>query len=275
MTSTLTHRQHTPSCDCLPLGSPPCEARLRDLAPLRRQQSPSRVAELHDPSSPRRPVYRLAQTSFVAAVGALSLMAVTLPAQAQGQALPRTNLLVEVRVVRAADVDPGAAAAPAARATTLSTRDLTDDLPPPQQVRVANGQRGLLRYSRKLPVLWMDSVSAGGGHNGAGAGASYQLVWLEAGQSLAVLASWPGGRAPARVELSLGSAALDSTPGKAIPARQTRSVSTTLVTPLARWTTFAALGQATESRAGQKTLSTRDIAARSARQVFQVRVSAD
>lgn len=212
--------------------------------------------------------------TIAAAVSALSLVAVTLPAQAQGQALPQTNLLVEVRVVRAADVDPGATEAQGARATTLSTRDLADDLPPPQQVRVANGQRGLLRYSRKLPVLWMDAVSAGGGRNGAGAGASYQLIWLEAGQSLAVQASWPGGRAPARVELSLGSAALDSDRGKAIPARRTRSVSTTLVTPLARWTTFAALGQATDARAGQA-LSTRDITTSSARQVFQVRVSAN
>jgi hypothetical protein len=229
---------------------------------------------MHDPSPTFSPASRRSLAGVVATATALSLVAVTLPAQAQGQTLPRTNLLVEVRLVRAADVDPGAAAAPVARATTLSTRDLADDLPPPQQVRVANGQRGLLRYSRKLPVLWMDSVSAGGGRNGAGAGASYQLIWLEAGQSLAVLASWPGGRAPARVELSLGNAALDAAPGKPIPARQTRNVSTLLVTPLARWTTFAALGQAGEARAGQ-TISTRDIAASGARQLFQVRISAD
>jgi hypothetical protein len=197
-------------------------------------------------------------------------------AQAQSQSLPRSNLLVEVRVVRATDVDPGATNAPAARATSLSTRDLADDLPQPQQVRVANGQRGLVRYSRKLPVLWMDSVGASGsgGGNNNGAGVSYKLIWLEAGQSLAVLASWPGGRAPARIELSMGNAALENAPGKHIPARQTTNVSTTLVTPLARWTTFAAMGQSGETRAGQA-ISTRDITAGSARQVFQVRVSAD
>lgn len=206
------------------------------------------------------------------------LVALPGSAQAQSQALPRINLLVEVRVVRAADVDPGDSTAPAARATTLGTRDLADELPQAQQVRVANGQRGLVRYSRRLPVLWMDSVSAGGGGTGGGrsgrAGASYQLIWLEAGQSLVVMASWPGGRAPARVDLSLGNTTLDYAPGKAIPARQTRNVSTTLATPLARWTTFAALGQPPDSRSGQA-ISTRDIATSSARQLFQVRVSAD
>jgi hypothetical protein len=231
-----------------------------------------RSANLPRGTAPRHAARILFLIAAMATLGA----ALPLAAQAQGQPLPRRNLLVEVRVVRAADVDPGVTSAAAGKATTLSTRDLADELPPPQQMRVANGQRGLLRYSRKLPVLWMDSVNAGGagGANNGGAGASYQLIWLEAGQSLGVLASWPGGRAPARVELSLGNAALDTSPGKAIPARQTRSVSTALVTPLARWTTFAAIGQASDGKAGQ-TLSTRDVSAASARQLFQVRVSAD
>lgn len=216
-----------------------------------------------DPAARRPGRWRL---TGLAAACALSQLA-----QAQTSPLPRRQLLVEVRVVRAADVDPGTTQAAAPRATSLGTRDLTDELPAPQQVRVANGQRGQVRYSRKLPVLWMDSVSTGG-HQGSSA--SYKLSWLEAGQALAVTASWPGGRAPARVDLSVGDSTLEHTAGRPLPTRQTRSVSTTLVTPLARWTTFAAMGQAGETRAGQ-TLSTRDVGASSTRLLFQVRVSAD
>jgi hypothetical protein len=205
----------------------------------------------------------------------LALASLAAPAQAQ-QPLPRRNLLVEVRVVRAVDVDPDAP-----RATTLSTRSLADDLPPPQQLRMVNGQRGQLRYSRKLPLLWPQAIDLGGALSerlpggGADGAASYRLIWLDAGQSLAVQASWPGGMAPARIELSLGAGAVEPRAGQPVPARQTRGASTTtLVTPMARWTTFAALGTAAESRSGTE-LSTRSLGAARERQVFQVRVSAD
>jgi hypothetical protein len=228
----------------------------------------------------RRPFRHLRRITCAAAATGALLVGLTQSAAAQ-QALPRRNLLVEVRVVRAVDVDPDAP-----RATTLSTRSLADDLPPPQQLRVANGQRGQLRYARKLPVLWPQSIgtgaTAGTGATvsgrlpagGADAAASFRLIWLDAGQALAVQASWPGGMAPARVELSLGADAVEPRAGQPVPARQARGASTTLVTPMARWTTFAAVGNAAESRSGTE-LSTRNLGSGRERQVMQVRVSAD
>ncbi|MFM2069104.1 MAG: hypothetical protein RLZZ584_4013, partial [Pseudomonadota bacterium] len=133
-------------------------------------------------------------------------------AQALG-GLPRVNLLIELRQVRAADVDePSADPGGTPRATTLSTRSPAEEPAPPRQLRLLNGQRGQLRYERRLPVQWLQSAAARQGDaTGAGsAGAvNYQLLWLPAGQTLNVQASWPGGRAPARVELGVSGSTVE------------------------------------------------------------------
>ncbi|MFM2067738.1 MAG: hypothetical protein RLZZ584_2647, partial [Pseudomonadota bacterium] len=89
-----------------------------------------------------------------------------------------------------------------------------------------------------------------------------------------------GGRAPARVELGVSGSTVEPAPGQPIPARQARSASTTLVTPLGRWTTYAATGgdspapAATRAGAGKaRVLGTREQQAAPERQLLQLRVS--
>jgi hypothetical protein len=238
-------------------------------------------------SSPGRAGRRLLVVVLAGALGAAEMLLAAAPAPARAQGgPPQRNLLIELRQVRAVDVDeaaPGTSAQRTApRDTTLSTRSLADELPPPQQLRLLNGQRGQLRNSRRLPVLWMQSAAARQGDAGGGGSAgavSYQLLWLEAGQAMNVQATWPGGRAPAHLELSASGSTVEAAPGQPVPTRQQRSASTTLVTPLGRWTTFAAIGDvpaATPARAGKaRVLSTRDLQAGRDRQLLQVRVSAE
>jgi hypothetical protein len=203
------------------------------------------------------------------------------------------ELLVELRVVRESDVaadgasDSNAAVA-VAPATVLSTRSLADELPPPQMLRLANGGRGVLRNVRRMPVFWLQAAAVQGqaqaGRGQTGALLNQRLIWLEAGQTLAVQASWPGGRAPVKVDLALDTRALDTTRAQqGVPATQSRSVSTQLVTPMGRWTTFAAIGAAgagTSGRGGAgkaaaTVLSTRDLSDAAERQLWQLRVMAD
>jgi hypothetical protein len=200
--------------------------------------------------------------------------------------------MVEVRVIRAADVDESQPAntRPTPPGTELSTRGAVDDLPPSQQLSLINGQRGQFRYSRRMPVLWMQSASqqtgqgstatspAGGNQAGGRSSVSDQLTWLESGQALSVQAGWPGGRAPVRVDLTLDAATIEPALGQPMPAHRQRSASTSVITPMGRWTTFAAIGTAAAAESsGRKAraLSTRDLSDTNDRQLWQVRVTVD
>jgi hypothetical protein len=209
-------------------------------------------------------------------------------AQAAGRYAGRP-LIVEVRVVRAADVAEaeGGEARPGGQA--LSTRRHTAELPPQQQVRVVEGQLGLFRYQRRLPVFWTEAAAQQGGGQvngqmgGQGGGSAravkQRLVWLEVGQSLAVKARWPGGRAPARVELALEAQALDAAAGsQGMPAAQSTGLRSVISLPMGRWSTFAALGEPEAGPAGKpgaRTLSTRSQQPGQERLLWQLRISAD
>ena len=69
---------------------------------------------------------------LLCALGVVHALVAPTPAQAQGGP-PQCNLLIELRQVRAVDVDEAAPGLPPApRSTTLSTRSLADD--PPEHV---------------------------------------------------------------------------------------------------------------------------------------------
>jgi hypothetical protein len=202
------------------------------------------------------------------------------PASAAALHLPEAVLHIELRWV-----DP-AAAQDADGGYTVSTRSLSARSPA-LALDVLNGEWGDLQLTRSVSVQWLQAAARGAA---SGSGAVVNgLKKFESGQSLAVRASWPGGVRPARVELRLGDAALEPETQAALesptplPSQRRLQASTTLLVPLARWVTFAAVGgQAGEAGSGSsggsdgapgsvRTLSTQP--ADGGRQLMQLRVS--
>lgn len=125
----------------------------------------------------------------------------------------------------------------------------------PQMVQVRNGERAVLRLNDAIPMQWTQSAS----NQSTGAtpdptiapaasptqgSVNNTLVWFDAGQSLSVQPTWPGGNKPALLVLEVQRAAVDASTGAVLPTQSRNSVSTTLTVPLAEWLTVAATGKA-------------------------------
>jgi hypothetical protein len=227
----------------------------------------------------RRTVVRWAgRASWVAACGVVGLLP-AIGAQAWAQAprdsasrgaqaaLPQRNLLIEFRHGEAAvleDADPFAVRSTDAQGSSV------------QQLWVLNGQQGLLRTGLTVPVQW------------------YQTAWtpdgpalvegrstVDTGRSVGVRVRWPGGQAPATVELRSEASALAGggmrsrvgLDGQPLPegAVESAGLLSTLQVPLGRWFTVGGSVSSEAVRAGE--FGTREL--RSARQdVLQLRISA-
>lgn len=127
-----------------------------------------------------------------------------------------------------------------------------------QRLMVLNGQRASLRLATREPVQWVDAV-AELSPTGAVRGlyARPQPQERHATQGVAVTPTWPGGRAPVRVEFSVDE-----------DGQQFQSA---LDLPLQRWQTVARTGGTTPP-AARGTVSSGDAAGRPEREL-QLRVS--
>lgn len=148
----------------------------------------------------------------------------------------------------------------------VSTRPRTPPLAP-QQVQVRNGEKAVLRMAQSFPVKWTQSVSQGG--RSEGAGVSYGLVWMEAGQGFTVTPRWPGGKQPASLQIEVSTASVDASTGAELPDQQRGQLSTIVSVPLGQWMTVASTG----GEQAQKGVY-RSRGAGNTRQLIQVRVSA-
>ncbi len=184
-------------------------------------------------------------------LAAVILLTAVSPAMAQTKTL-RGDLLVELRQI---DDQAG---------YVVGTRPRTPALAP-QQVQVRNGEKATLRMGQAMPVKWTQSVSQGG--RSEGAGVSYGLVWMEAGQGFTVTPSWPGGKQPVALQIEVQSASVEPT-GAELPNQRRSDLGTTLSAPLGQWVTVASTG----SEPQQGVYGSRGVA--DARQLIQVRVSA-
>lgn len=187
----------------------------------------------------------------IAACLQVCLLVATLPALAE---LPRRDLTVELRQI---EDQPG---------YVVSTQPRTPALAP-QQVQVRNGEKAVLRMAQSLPVKWTQSVSQGG--RNVGAGVSYGLVWMEAGQGFTVTPRWPGGKQAASLQIEVTTASVDASTGAELPNQQRGQVSTTVSAPLGLWVTIASTGG---EAAQPGVYSSRAVA--DTKQLIQVRVSA-
>ena len=163
--------------------------------------------------------------------------------------LPKRDLTVELRQVEEGREDGSARFGTRPDAALLA----------PQKIQVRNGEKGSLRMSQSVPMLWAQSVSsqsssiqAGGGGavaggasiNSSGGGVTQGLQWMEVGQSVTVTPRWPGGNKDATLELELQQSDMAVRNNADMP-RQTRSqFSSTITAPLGQWVTIAASGRA-------------------------------
>ena len=203
------------------------------------------------------------------------LLAAVLPATRAAQVLPQRDLRVELRQVMEGREDG---------ANHYGAGGEDNQVWQPQTVLVRNGGRALLRLNDALPMQWTQSVStqntAGSGGNGNGsvngsgnsatpASVGNALVWFDAGQSLSVQPTWPGGNKPAVLVLEVQVAALGAAQTSAnLPKQSRNTLSTTVTVPLAEWLTVAATGQA--AKAGVYSSE----AGLQGRRLLQVRVTA-
>lgn len=175
----------------------------------------------------------------------------SLPALAQ---LPQRNLTVELRQVE--DTAAGYAVGTRPQSPLLA----------PQTLQVRNGDKAHWRFGQAIPLQWVQSVSAAGPMSGPSV--RQGLLWLQAGQSLAVQPRWPGGSRPVQVQIEVQAAAVEARPGSELPVQASSALATTLEAPLGSWVTFASSG-AVAPRGSYSSA-----AGPQARRLMQLRVSA-
>ncbi len=198
---------------------------------------------------------------------------ILLPALAAA-APPAVQLVVELRwvdsnlppaaqaAVRDGAVVVGTASSVSPRGLGVVTSTAQAAPAPVQRLLVLNGQRAGLRLTTREPLQWVDAVvevaPAGGPASAARrVYASPRQGERRSTQSFAVTPTWPGGRAPVRVEFAVddGDQAFQST----------------LNLPLERWQTVARSG-GTQAPAPRGTVSSADAAGHPEREL-QLRVS--
>ncbi len=187
---------------------------------------------------------------------------------------PAVQLVVELRwvdshlppaaqaAVRDGAVVVGTAGSVSPRGPGFVTSTAQAAPPPVQRLLVLNGQRAGLRLTTREPLQWVDAVVEIAPADGPASAprrvyASPRLGERRSTQNFTVTPTWPGGRAPVRVEFAVddGDQAFQST----------------LNLPLGRWQTVARSG-ATQAPAPRGTLSSADAAGHPEREL-QLRVS--
>lgn len=165
---------------------------------------------------------------------------VALPALAE---LPQRNLTVELRQIDESD------------AYTVSTQATSAPLVA-QQVRVRNGEKATLQMGQNMPIRFVQSVAGGsssqsgssGTGSSSGGGVSYGMVWMQAGQSMAVQPRWPGGKQPVAVQIDVQVSNVDAPTGNAeLPSQSRSQIATTVSAPLGQWVTVAATGSSAQA----------------------------
>jgi len=208
-------------------------------------------------------------------LGPLFLLLSTLLPLAAVAAPPAVTLVVELRWVDTnlppaaqAGVRDGAvvvgtagSVSPRGPGVVISTAQTAP--PPVHRLMVLNGQRAGTRLTTREALQWVDAVveldpSAGPASAPRRVYASPRQGERRTTQSFTVTPTWPGGRAPVRVEFSVdaGDEAFQST----------------LDLPLERWQTVARSGATTTPPAPRGTVSSRDAAGQPEREL-QLRVS--
>lgn len=184
-----------------------------------------------------------------------------LPALAQ---LPQRNLTVELR-----QIDEAAA-------YTVSTQATSAPLVA-QQVQVRNGEKATLHMGQTVPIRFVQSVVGGsssqsgssGTGSSSGGGVSFGMVWMQAGQSMAVQPRWPGGKQPVAVQIEVQAASVEAPTGNAeLPSQSRSQMATTVSAALGQWVTVAATG----AQAQANTYSSEAVA--ETRRLVQIRVLA-
>jgi len=203
----------------------------------------------------------------------LSLICAPLLAAA---APPAVHLVVEWRWVDS-NLPPAAQAAVRDGAVVIGTAGsvsprgpgvVTSTVAPPptvpgQRVIVLNGQRAGVRLTTREPLEWVDVVAeidpaAGPASAPRRLYASPRSGERRTSQNFSVTPTWPGGRAPVRVEFDIDD------DGQALQS--------TLQLPMERWQTVARSGGPLVAPATKGTLSSADAAGRPEREL-QLRVS--
>lgn len=164
---------------------------------------------------------------------------VLLVAQSALAQLPARDLNVELRQIEESSTG----------GYTIGTRPQTPLLTP-QQMLVRNGSKASFSLGQTIPLQWVQSVSShtstlsvtGADASSRGGGVTQALVWMDAGQSLAVKPRWSGGRQPVTVEVEMQSASMEPRPGAELPSQARSQLVTTVGAPLGQWVTIATTG---------------------------------
>jgi hypothetical protein len=168
-----------------------------------------------------------------------ALALVLLVAQPVLAQLPARDLSVELR-----QIEEGSTGG-----YTVGTRPQTALLAP-QQVLVRNGSKASFSLGQSIPLQWVQSVSSttstltvpGADASSRGGSVSQALIWMDAGQSLAVKPRWAGGKQPVTVEVEMQSANLEPRPAAELPTQARSQLVTTVGAPLGQWVTIATTG---------------------------------
>lgn len=192
--------------------------------------------------------------SMLLAAAALGLLS-TRPAQAQ---LPPRDLVVEMRQIGESN------------ANTARTQPATAPLAA-QRIQVRNGEKATLTMGQNVPIRFVQAVGGGSdAQSGSGGGVSYGMVWMQAGQSMAVQPRWPGGGQPVKVDIDVQSSSLQAPTGNAeLPSQARSQLATTVSAPLGQWVTVASTGGG-QAQPGSYSSE----AATDTRQLVQIRVLA-
>lgn len=191
--------------------------------------------------------------SMLLVAAALGLLS-TLPAQAQ---LPPRDLVVELRQIGESN------------ANTARTQPATAPFAA-QRIQVRNGEKATLTMGQSVPIRFVQAVGGSDAQSGSGGGVSYGLVWMQAGQSMAVQPRWPGGSQPVKVDIDVQSSSLQAPTGNAeLPSQARSQLATTVSAPLGQWVTVAATGGG-QAQPGSYSSE----AAADTRQLVQIRVLA-
>lgn len=199
----------------------------------------------------------------------------TLLPLAAAAAPPAVSLVVELRWVdsnlppaaqagvRDGAVVVGTAGSVSPRGPGVVTSTVQTAPPPVQRLLVLNGQRASTRLTTREPLQWVDAVveldpSAGPASAPHRLYASPRQSERRTTQSFTFTPTWPGGRAPVRVEFSVDAG--------------DQAFQSTLDLPLERWQTVARSGGAAMQPAPRGTVSSRDAAGQPEREL-QLRVS--
>lgn len=164
---------------------------------------------------------------------------------------PVRNMTVELWVLTEEQAAQRYPQMQAGAGTVVRTPAWAEDVPEIQKVFVMNGERAQLKLNTGVPVQWVKTgVSASGtatASNGdktssQSQGADQTLTWMDTGQSLSALVRWPGGAAPAVLEIEVELSSVDDNARGHLPNPSKQRLVSTVAVPLGVWTTIAVTG---------------------------------